>query len=402
MTITRIEPLRVCPDRIAIVGGGRWARVLLEALCGIAPSSVEIVVFTRSGRRRMTEWTRARRLTNRIQLSSVWPPPGPIRPGAVIVANASRDHASAVQWALSAGVPTLVEKPIALNGETAQRLADLATERGVRLAAAHVFLFAGYIENFASCLKTEGRIDSLTIDWTDPKNEERYGERKRYDPSVPVIADCLPHVVSIAGAITGQVPTRCTGLELRRGGAAIGLELMGRDVSYTVHLERDGADRRRVLRAAAGGEPHELDFSIEPGTLRSGSCVSSGDRDWDTRPRPVACMLRAFLTWAAGGHYDVRLDVGPALQTCVLMDRTMGSYYSQLASWLSMKLAVHTTVDEDLRYALSELLQADRRLTAAELIVDINETRRRFSGAERLCQLSDARDLTDLLRVIRQ
>src|SRR3970282_2551693 len=126
MTIRGMEPLRVCPDRIAIVGGGRWARVLVDALCGIAPSSVEIVVFTRSGRRRMTEWTRARRLTNRIQLSSVWPPPGPIRPGAVIVANASRDHASAVQWALSAGVPTLVEKPIALNGETAQRLAGLA------------------------------------------------------------------------------------------------------------------------------------------------------------------------------------------------------------------------------------------------------------------------------------
>src|SRR2546422_7110793 len=215
-----------CPDTITIIGGGRWARVLVEVLCRLVPPSVAICVYSRRNTRSMGIWGQARGLANRVELLSTWPRPFSTGLGAVVVANAARDHETAVEWALLAGAPVMVEKPIALTGPAAERLADLARQRNVPFAAAHVFLFARYLDNFWKLIRNAGRIDSLHVDWADPESEERYGESKRYDPGLPVFADWLPHVVSIVGSLASRVPDNCRILEVRRGGAAIDLELM--------------------------------------------------------------------------------------------------------------------------------------------------------------------------------
>jgi predicted dehydrogenase/RimJ/RimL family protein N-acetyltransferase len=55
---------------------------------------------------------------------------------AVVVASPSSEHARQAEAAIRRGLPTLVEKPLALDGPAASRVARLAAERGVPLAVA--------------------------------------------------------------------------------------------------------------------------------------------------------------------------------------------------------------------------------------------------------------------------
>jgi predicted dehydrogenase len=373
----------------------------VEVLCGLVPSTVAISLHSRHNTKAIAAWANDREWAKRIELSSTWPQSFASGSSAAIVVNAARDHEAAVEWAIRARLPVLVEKPIALTFAGAQRLAELARDQDVRLAAAHVFLFAGYLENLSRLVADAGEVESLEIDWTDPEGETRYGERKRYDSSLPVFADWMPHVVSIAGALLPTLPEYCKSLRVGRGGAALDLELVAADVPCTVRLERNADRRRRVIRVRAGGADLHLDFSSEPGTITRGSSSFTGDRDWESGAHPVARTLAAFLRWAAGGELDHRLDIGTGLRACRIIDQVTGIYRLAVMAWLSSRLATAVSVDNDLRYALSEFLQSEGPLSATELDCRINRLTARFAGPERV-RLSDeltrAKDPWGLLR----
>jgi predicted dehydrogenase len=373
------EATSPCPDDILIIGGGRWARQIVDVVCSLVPPSVGVVLDSRRNADAMTAWAQAHGLGGRIQVSSAWPPTFVSRSTAVIVANAARDHDMAAAWAISSGLPTIVEKPIALTAATARHLTELARDRNVRFAAAHVFLFARYLENFATLVLGGGQVESLLIDWADPVCEERYGERKTYDAGLPVFADVLPHIVSIADGLGYGPPMSCRRVRVRRGGAAVQLELTAGGMLCTVNMERNAERRRRILQASVSGEVLQLDFSKEPGTIDRGNSSKTADSYWDSKMRPVASMLLAFLKWAAGGERDARLDAGPGLQACKLIDQVSEMYREDLMPWLFARLAQPGIVDKDLRYALAERLQADGPLHTAELDRQINAIRARPS-----------------------
>lgn len=347
----------LAPDHIAVIGGGRWARVLTEILCGLVPPSVGISVHSLHNVGPMSAWVLERGFGKRIQVSSDWPQFLSKGSSAMIVANAARDHKKAIEWALSAGVPVLVEKPITLTAAESQRLANIARSKEVRFAAAHTFLFASYLENFAKLVAEAGGARYLQVRWMDPQLESRYGEQKQYDLSLPIFADCLPHVLSMAGALTPGLPQRCETLKLFRGGAHLELELKLGDIPCSVQLVRNGEQRQRIIEITTGQKMFRLDFSKEPGTIVSGSTVMDGDLGWEVKQRPAARMLMAFLRWAAGGEFDSRLDIEIGLRANQVIDHTLDLYRSALMPWLMERLASPGELDDDLRYAFKEILQ---------------------------------------------
>ena len=379
-----------CPDTIAVIGGGRWARVLTEVLCGLVPPSVSISVHSFHNADSMSAWASERGYGQRIHVSSVFPHLLSVKSGAVIVANAARDHERAIEWALSADVPVLVEKPIALTAAASQRLVNLARSQNKYFAAAHIFLFARYIENFAKLVSKAESIRFIRVYWVDPQVERRYGEQKQYDPGLPVFADWLPHVLSIVGTLMHSEPQICEKLEFLRGGAHLELEFMLGDIPCSVQLVRNGDLRQRIIEVATGQKMLRVDFSREPGTISSGSTVIDGDPDWEGKKRPAARMLSAFLQGAAGGEVDNRLDIEIGLRVSQVIDQTLELYRSALMPWLIAKLAFAEEVDEDLRYALSEILQSEGSLPAVALEKQIERVRQRFSGT----------DATNWLRVL--
>lgn len=299
---------------------------------------------------------------------------------AVIVANAARDHEMAVEWALAAGYPVLVEKPVALTRSASQRLADLAQSQNVPCSAAHVFLFAGYIERFSKFVADAGKVRSIEMRWFDPRVEERYGERKRYDSSLPVFADCLPHIVSVLVALGCCGPAACKSLQFFRGGAHVVLELQSGDIPVSIQLGRNADRRERVIEVAAENSMLQLDFSREPGVIQTGYGTEDADPDWLARPGPVARMLTAFLQQSAGGDRDGRLDVELGIRANALIDQASTFYRPAQKHWLLSKLGGGADIDEDLRYALTEILESAGAILPDVLESQIRRIAANFSG----------------------
>lgn len=324
--------LGLCPENIAVIGGGRWARVLTEALCGVVPSSVNISVHSLHNADFMSAWVMKKELGRQIQVYSDWPHFLSSAQSAVIVVNAARDHEKAIRWALSAGIPVLVEKPVTLTAAASQSLADLAFGKNIRFASAHVFLFARYVKNFANRVAELNSIRSIHVCWTDPKSEYRYGEKKRHDQGLPFFMDCLPHILSIVGTLIPALPRRCDKLVFKKGGSGLEIRIWFDDVPCNVYMERDGDERQRIIDVVADKEKLQLDFSKEPGTIISGKSIVNGDPDWDIKERPLAGMLMSFLKWVAGGEFDQRLDIKLGLQANRIIDQVCDIYQPAISN----------------------------------------------------------------------
>lgn len=357
-----------CPDNIIVIGGGRWARVLIKTICNIVDKSVNIFIYSRSNASFMREWVEIEKIDNKIQVLSSLPEKFSSSSNAVIVVNAARDHAETAAQALSAGGNVMVEKPLTLSYPASQNLVTLSKKLGQNLVAAHIFLFSRYFEKFSKLVSDVGNITSVTAHWVDPKSEHRYGESKQYDSALPVFADWLPHILPMIGTLLPGKSQSCITLDVRKGGAYIDLHLMAGEIPCRVILERDGDGRKRFMEVLCGDKILNLDFSLEPGIIMNGLEEINGDPEWQTGEKPSATMLRAFFKGAVGMGYDSRLDVELGLSSTKVIDQSMDIYLIKQIEWLIEKLeSEFEPTDKDLHYALCEIFQIEKTLTNEEI-----------------------------------
>ena len=357
-----------CPGHIVIFGGGRWARVLVEVLCSSVPSSVKISVHSPHNAPAMLAWSIDRELGNRIQVYEDSPKVKSGELSAVIVANAARDHEKAIKWALSKGLPVLVEKPITLSSCTTEHIANLAIINNTYLASAHVFLFAKYVNTFLKLVAKPRIIQYIRVRWIDPQAESRYGEAKRYDPGLTIYADLLPHILSILTALSTNSFQPGRKLEVLRGGAHLKIGIQIGDIPCEVEMVRNGDSRQRLIEVDTREGMKSLDFAKEPGVIFSDAMEQCGDPVWNIEPRPLAAMLRAFLQGTVGGPRNKGLDIGIGLESGQVIDQLTPTYESVLSVWLEKKYAaLGKHADADLRYTLSEILCVEDPLSSVPI-----------------------------------
>lgn len=369
-----------CPNSIAVIGGGRWVRVLTDVLSELIPPSVKIALHSPRNSGAMSAWVSSRRFDHQIHVTTKWSQLASAKLGAVIVANAAKDHEKATMWALEAGIPVLVEKPVTLAVDETQRLINLSRRRKIYLASAHVFLFARYLERFVNTIADAGDIQSIRMDWMESTIESRYGEQKIYDPSLPVFVDCLPHVLSIVNVLIPDVSARSINLNLKKGGAHLEIEFMLGNVPCYVQVARNSGQRQRYLEVNCEQKSFQLDFSSEPGTITYGSSTICGDPDWATSVGPVASMLTAFFRGVESGELDNRLDNGIGLYVNKIIEQISGMYRLAIKSWLISRFNTTRQVDDDLRYSLSEILQAEGPLQPVAVEQQIKRVGQRLSS----------------------
>jgi predicted dehydrogenase len=340
-----------------VVGGGRWARVLTQVLVTSVAPAARVRIQTVHGAQSMAAWVAGQASGTSLSVEAGWPPQGDPRFDAAIVVNAARDHERAAQWAIARGIPVLIEKPVAVSAAEAHAIALSARQQGVKVAAAHVFLFASYLDSFVRRVAERGGARAIELHWSDPPGESRYGESKQYDAGLPVFADCLPHALSIIGCLAGGEPV-VGEVRVARGGAAVRVDLAVGAVDCHVHLSRNADARRRSLEVATPTSVLTLDFTREPGTIHESGTVVSADPAWDSVRKPVASLLSAFLDWAVHGRPDERLDFGRGVVACEVIATVAPLYSAAVTSWLRDKLEAGAVLDDELRYALTELLRA--------------------------------------------
>lgn len=297
------------PASVAVVGGGRWARVLLDVLSAQLPPSVPLSVHSRSNAAGMKEWAASKGMAGRLKVET-----GAPSAAAVLVANLAADHEAAAVPALKAGAYVFLEKPLAPDAAGAERI----VAAGGKLAASQVFRWARYVDRFARRCAEAGTLESLSIRWTAPAGEVRNGEAVRLDGSITAARDVLPHVCALVEGVSGAAPTRLRSAAAEGGVERLALEAGALPVD--VRLRRGGNARERVVEARAGGRVLTLDFSTEPGTIAWDGRTEEADPSWAAQPRPMAAMLAAFLRWAGGGKMDPRLDPATSLLACRLSD----------------------------------------------------------------------------------
>lgn len=342
-------------DVIAIIGGGRWARVYLSVLAGLGlPYRVAIVSAANAAE---LEARKDTGLLDALIVPSLEELLANHRVVAAIVVNAARRHAETCLNLLDAGVPTLVEKPAALTRSEIDRLESHVNARTVRIMPALTFLHCTYLHRFAEILHRLGeRPVGLKLEWRDASAEIRHGERKAYDTGLSVAQDVMPHVWAILTTVLRQSASetyRVRSCEIARGGRLASFTLSAAGLSNEVTLERDGSERRRLIEVSlASGRRLTLDFTVEPGTVLMDGVASSGDPDWNTTTRPVARLLGQFFS--SLDRPEERGLVESAAATVALVEDADARMKDCQLAWLANCPASH--VDDHVEYAIRDIL----------------------------------------------
>ena len=177
------------PDRVIILGGGRWARVIANVLDGLLPPQTLIMMCSPRGYAELLAWKRDNNTGRPLFVENRWPQELTPCTTAVIVANAAHDHVRGAYWALEHNASVLIEKPFGTSSIEILELTEKASSCNGLLAAAHVLLFNRCLQNFSDVLPPLNEILSIRVEWVDAKGEYRHGGPKHYDPSVPVYLD---------------------------------------------------------------------------------------------------------------------------------------------------------------------------------------------------------------------
>lgn len=359
---------------IAVIGGGRWARVLIKALSAVVSDDTVVTIYSPHNAAAMSLWAAEQEFPQSLVVLPEFTSNHSCMADAVIVANAARDHEVAITKALDMGAAVLVEKPVTLSYRSTEYLKARASKKGVLLAPAHIFLFTSYLERFSVCVSSLKDIKAIHVDWMDPVAESRYGELKQYDQGLPIFFDWLPHVVSILLFITENSVIEFKSLVFSRGGSELDIELVLVGITCHICLTRNGRMRERIFTVHAE-RIVKLDFSTEPGVIDDGHSLMCADADWNDRKPPSEYMLSAFLGQSLGGQKDPRMDIATALQANKMIDKVATSYQQLLREWLVDRLSMPVVMDRDLHYALCELLFSESPFS-----VDVE------MQVERICQ----------------
>jgi len=235
--------------------------------------------------------------------------------GAVVVAVPTSKHAAIAMAAIEAGVPVLVEKPLAGNVGDAQRLVETAKEKGVFLATGHIERFNPAIVALKDRWSQLGEVHEIGF--------ERLGPFPEHVRDTGVIYDLATHDFDLLRYLASHSPI--ISLESRS------VIDKGMDVSVAaVALLKDGGiatfrenwtTPTKIRRVTVWGEQgmfvadllrQELTFyennyiPVDWGAMEPFFGVSEGDvtRYKIKKQEPLRLELQAFLDAANGQDCD--------------------------------------------------------------------------------------------------
>ncbi|TFI56436.1 Gfo/Idh/MocA family oxidoreductase [Sphingomonas parva] len=228
------------------------------------------------------------------------------RPDAVLVHAATAAHPALVARLLDAGIPTLVDKPLADSLAEAERLVALARARGVSL-------MVGFNRRFAPALAAlrDAPRDLILLQ----KNRATLPA----PPRVTVFDDFIHVADTLRFLVPG--PVARTTIELRREGADLAhvhLTLAGTGpagaFAATGTMSRMSGSDEEWVEAIGGGGKRRVESLRETIVHQAGRIVRLPAPDWRpaTWVRGFEAMAAHFLAAVAAGTL---LDAGDALET---------------------------------------------------------------------------------------
>lgn len=278
---------------VALIGGGRWARVHAAVLQGLRPPIGRLLWVSRHNRDAIGEY-RTGLVEPKVEIVESLDAALSCQPNAAVICTASVNHARDALTVLNHGVPVLVEKPLALDMSSANELLAIAEDRRLTLYVCLPLLKASYILGFK--VACAGRaIASMHVAWFDTPGEVRYGEIKQPDPTTHKVDEIIPHLWSLVHVLIGSEEPRILATALGGSDSASISLICGRTRVDATFGRRAAARTRRVRIRFADNGVAELDFTREPGTATIDGSRCESDTLWERELRPLASIHSSFL-----------------------------------------------------------------------------------------------------------
>jgi len=342
--------------KIAVFGGGRWARVLLGVFLAKTKSNVNFTVHTKHLVGDMRLWIDNNRFGDRVTVTEADPDFFGLKYKAAVVVNSVEGHKRSVKMAIAAKIPVLVEKPMTPSHKETLELIKSAKGNGTLLSSSWVFLYASYIDNFIEQLGSADDIKKVRFNWTDKFAEPRYGEIKSFDAATPVFKDVLPHVLSILSKIFKNQMFEFGSCKVSRGGSCVEIVIFISSIECCLVLERNSDKRRRTI-FIKGQKDFELDFATEPGAMLIDGHTYSGDLHWGSSLSPLEKMVTEFLTQVESDKFNQEKTNKLSLSISKLIDEIESAYLISLDTWLIDHLNQKEIDKRDIYYFVSELVR---------------------------------------------
>jgi predicted dehydrogenase len=304
---------------VVVVGAGRMARAHLAVLQQAPEVRVAALVDPDAAalQRTADEFGIARRLASHRDLLQQE------RPDAAFVAVSILSTADVAADFLSAGVPTLVEKPAGLFTHQTRRLAELARERRALAMVGVNRRFYAAILRGRELLAQAGPVLSITVDAHEDLT------RLQHDPRFPAqvvrrwgaangvhvldllrfFAGDVARVCALQRTFRASAPDVCAALLEFEGGAVgrAGMDFTGPG-GHRFEVRAEGATLtsqdsylQRLILQARGSEPlvlqpDELDRTLKPGLVRQDHLFLECVRTGTPLPFPASTLDDAVKT----------------------------------------------------------------------------------------------------------
>jgi hypothetical protein len=300
---------------IALIGGGRWARVHAGVLRSLYPRIKRLLVVSRHNRGaielNVVSTGATVVIVDTIEDAVRW------APDASVICTASVNHARDALVVLDRNVPALVEKPLALTMPNAAELVAVAQRRGLPLFLCLPLLMATYLRRFKAACGPR-IISSMWLGWFDVDVETRDGgDVKRTDITTHKVDEITPHLWSLIDILLGARHATILSTAVR-GPDQVSLTLTCDHARVEASFGRRAPTRVRQAKLSfADGGSAELDFAHEPGLATIDGKPCPDDGSWESNPRPLARVYGDFL--------DGLSDPTKAMQSPILASRCIGS-----------------------------------------------------------------------------
>lgn len=336
------------PARVALVGYGLAGSAFHAPFIATTPGLRLAAIVTRNEERR------ARALRDHPGVSlfdstdEIWVKADQF--DLVVIAAPNRFHAPLALAALAAGLPVVVDKPLAPTAAEGKKLVDAARQRGPMLTVFQNRRWDGDFLTLRRLLAEEVlgqilRFESRFERWR-PEVTGGWREQPGAEEAGGLLFDLGSHLVDQATQLFGPVEAVYAELEIRRPGAEVddddflALEHPGgvRSHLWMSAVAAQQGPRFRVLGDRAAYTKHGLDVQEE--ALRAGR--SPTERGWGEEPRE---------RWG-------RLGAGEDLQEVPTEPGNYGAFYEAVA--VSLRDGAPPPVDPVDAVAVLEVLEAAR------------------------------------------
>jgi dTDP-4-amino-4,6-dideoxy-D-glucose ammonia-lyase len=306
--LTRMQTALKPPSRVAIVGAGRWAKIMCRVLAEFTPPLSSIVIVAERNYATTEEWVEERkraeqngyqRVSVRRSLAELLAS-GPV--DVAIVTKMASEHYAATRSLLMAGAHVLVEKPFVLTQAEAADLVSLAQRQDRTLAVGYEFMFARAIHRLGEEIaRYTPDVAQVQLVWHDCPRAEKWGVPKERDFSANVVTDLLPHILSELTVLFGEQQISNLKVTSQDGYLQADLSFAYGSTPVTVSLDKDVAQSsRRIEVTSTAGRRLVLDYTTEPGIVELDGRPLPPDEVAGAFPSSLTAELTYFFAGATG------------------------------------------------------------------------------------------------------